>query len=102
MSDATRNERHDDGCDARDGNTDNCLSYRRVTQPPQHPRRGRRTDERSNSDVIVEHWRARPIASATERFAAAERDERQHVPGPDQHYCYAHDDAQRHERAVRS
>jgi hypothetical protein len=102
MSDVPRNERYDDGCDERDGDTDSCLPYRRVTQPPQHPGRRRRPDERATSDVIFEDWRARPIASATKRFAAAESDEGQHVPGPDQPDNHAQHDAERHERSLRS
>jgi hypothetical protein len=102
VNDSTRKESDDDGHSERDEGTDSCLSNRRVTKPPQHPGRGRRTDKRSTGDVIFEDWRARPIAPATERVTAAKSDECQHVSHPDDTNSHAHRNSQRHERALRS
>ena len=101
MSDAARNESSNDSHSECDSDTDSCLPYRWATQPPQHPSRGRRNDERSTGDVILEDWRARPIAPATERFAAPKSDEYHHATRPDDTHGRAHRKAQRHERALR-
>ena len=100
MCDATRKENDDDGHSDRDTDTDCCLPFRRVTKPPQDPGCGRRTDERSTGDVIFEDWRARSIASATERVTAAKSEQCEHVSRPDDSDRHAHRNAQRHERAL--
>ncbi len=102
VSDAARKESNNDSRSECDGDTDSCLPYRWATQPPQHPSRDRRTDECSTGHVIFEDWRARPIAPATERVAAAESDECQHVARPDDTDSRAHRKAQRHELTLRS
>jgi hypothetical protein len=76
------------------------MPFRRVTKPPQDPGCGRRTDERSTGDVIFEDWRARSIASATERVTAAKGEQCEHVSRPDDSDRHAHRNAQRHERAL--
>lgn len=99
VGDAARQDRHNGRHSERHGDTDGCLAGGWSTQPPQHPERHGRTDERSTSDVVLEQWRASPVAPSAERIAAAESDNRQHVDGPDDADGRSHSDAQRRGRA---
>jgi len=101
VRDVTRNKGNHDGRSDTDTDTDSCLPYRWVTQPPQHPGGGGRADERSNSDIIFEDWWARPVALPAERVASTKSDECQHVAHPDDTDSHAYRNTQTHERTLR-